>query len=97
MAVGLEHPAHAERLAQLEQLLVLVGGVDEHRVAGLLAAHDEHVVLVRPDDDLVDLGVGVRPVQRVGGSSHVTSLPDGGARSCGTARHGVRPLTRGTD
>ena len=31
VAVGLEHAAHAERLAQLEQLLVLVGGVDAAR------------------------------------------------------------------
>ena len=48
-------------LAQLEQPLVLVGGVDEHGVAGAPAADDEHVVLVRPDDDLVHLDVGVRP------------------------------------
>ena len=34
VAVGLEHPAHVEPLAQLEQLLVLVGGVEQHGVAG---------------------------------------------------------------
>ena len=33
---------------------MLVGRVDEHGLAGLLAAHDEHVVLERPDDELVD-------------------------------------------
>ena len=62
--------AHAGRPAQLEQQLVLVGGVDEHGVAGALAAHDEHVVLERPDDQLVDphrrrsrsaAGRGMRP------------------------------------
>ena len=31
VAVGLEDAANAERRAQLEELLVLVGGVDEHR------------------------------------------------------------------
>ena len=35
---------------------MLVGGVDEDRVAGALGPHDEHVVLVRADDDLVDAG-----------------------------------------
>ena len=70
VAVGLQHPAHAEALGQLEQLLVLVGGVEQHGVAGLLAAQHEHVVLVGPDDDLVDLEAAVVDVQR-----HATSLP----------------------
>ena len=61
VAVRLEHPPHAEALAQLEQLLVLVGGVDQRRFTGAAAAHDEHVVLVRADDDPVHLDVGVRP------------------------------------
>ena len=43
----------------LEQELVLVGGVDDDGVAGALAAHDEHVVLERADDELVDPDVGV--------------------------------------
>ncbi len=85
MAVRLEHSFHAESLAQLEQLLVLVGGVEQHRLAGLAAAHDEHVVLVRPDHHLVDLGIGVRPVERVG-SRHAHSLAVVGAHywlACG--------------
>ena len=73
VAVRLEHPPHAERLAQLEQPLVLVGGVDEDGVTGAPAAHDEHVVLVRTDDDLVDRDVGVDPVQRRG--AHRPSVP----------------------
>ena len=43
---------------------MLVGGVDEHRVARCLVAQDEHVVLVRPDDDLVDPHVGGLVVRR---------------------------------
>ena len=63
--VGLEHPAHAEALAQLEQALVLVGGVEEHGVARLGAAQDEHVVVDRAHHDLVDLDAGGIPDQRV--------------------------------
>ena len=58
VAVGGEHAPHAGGLRDLEQQLVLVGGVDEHRVAGALVAQHEHVVLERPDDDLVDPHVG---------------------------------------
>ena len=64
MAVGLEHPPHAEALGQLEQLLVLVGGVEQHGVAGLPAAQHEHVVVVRADHELVDLEPVVVLVQR---------------------------------
>ena len=65
VAVGLDDLAHAERAAELEQLLVLVGGVDEERVAGLAAAHDEDVVVVRPDDHLVNLDLLVLVVHDV--------------------------------
>jgi hypothetical protein len=71
--VRLEHPFHPEAVAQLEQLLVLVGGIEQNGVAGGAASHDEHVVLIGPDHHLVDLEVGVGPVQRVG-SSHGSSL-----------------------
>ena len=64
VAVGLEDAPHVERLRQLEELLVLVGGVEQHRVAGLPAAQDEHVVLVGADDELVDLDLLVLVVQR---------------------------------
>ncbi len=73
MAVCFEHPLHAEALAQLEQLFVLVRGVEQHGFTARPAAHDEHVVLVRPDHHLVDLDVGVGPVQCVG-RSHRASL-----------------------
>ena len=65
VAVGLDDLAHAEALAELEQLLVLVGGVDEQGVAGLPAAHDEDVVVQRSDDDLVDLDLLVLVVHDV--------------------------------
>ena len=61
-SVGLQYPAHAEPLAQVEQLLVLVGRVDEHGVAGLAAAQHEHVVLVRPDNDAMDLEAAIGPM-----------------------------------
>ena len=73
VAVGLEHRAHPQGAAQVEQAVVLVGGVEEHGVAGLLAAQDEDVVVHGTHHDLVDLGLGVLVVQGVG--SHVPSLP----------------------
>ena len=65
VAVRLEHPAHAEALAQLEQALVLVGGVEQHGVAGLGAAEDEDVVVDGSHHHLVDLDPGGVPDQRV--------------------------------
>src|SRR5438270_632910 len=59
VAVGLEHLADVEPLAQLEQPLVLVGRVEQHRVTRLLAAQDVDVVVHRTDADLGDLGLGV--------------------------------------
>ena len=53
-----EHAPHARALRHVEQQLVLVGGVDDHRVAVALAPQHEHVVLERPDDDLLDAHVG---------------------------------------
>ena len=106
VAVGLEHPADAEALAQLEQLFVLVGGIDEHGVAGPPAAHDEHVVVVRADHDLVDLDVAVDPVQRGGGRHHPILPPRrppptaGGTRvghvHLGRCRCAKRPAVRTT-
>ena len=63
LAMGLEHSPHPEGATELEQSLVLVGRVDEHGLTGAPAAHDEHVVVVRADDDLVHLHVGVRPLE----------------------------------
>ena len=55
MAVGLHHLADVEGLAQLEQLVVLVGGVDQHRVACRPAPHDVDVVVDGADHQAVDL------------------------------------------
>ena len=46
---------------------MLVGRVHEDRVAGLLGAEDEHVVLVGADDDLVDPDVRRLVVRGAGG------------------------------
>ncbi len=62
MTVGLEDPPHVEALAELEELLVLVRRVEQHRVAGRFAAHDEDVVVDRPHDELVDLDLVVAVV-----------------------------------
>ena len=64
VAVGREHPADARGPAHLEEQLVLVRGVDEDGVAARLVADDEHVVLERADDDLVDPDVGGLVVRR---------------------------------
>ena len=61
MPVRLHHLVHAEPLADLEQLLVLVGGVDEHGVARPAATQDVDVVVHRAHHDLVDLGGRVAP------------------------------------
>jgi hypothetical protein len=59
MPVGLEHLANSEVPTQLEELLVLVGRVDENGVAGLPAPDHVDVVVHRADYDLVDLDEGV--------------------------------------
>ena len=63
VAVGLQHPPHPEALGQLQQLLVLVGGVEQDGVTGLLAPQHEHVVVVGTDHELVDLEADVVDVQ----------------------------------
>ncbi len=55
VAVGLEDLAHVQPLAKVQELVVLVGGVEHHGVARLPAPHDEHVVVHRPDHHLGDL------------------------------------------
>jgi hypothetical protein len=65
VAMGLEHRPDPEPGAEVEEALVLVGRVDEDGLAGGLVPQHEDVVLVRPDHDLVHLGLLVRPVQRV--------------------------------
>ena len=63
MAVGLEHPPDTEVFAQFEQLFVFVGRIDQHRITAGATAHDEHIVLERAHHGLVDLDIGVTPVQ----------------------------------
>ena len=73
MTVRLDDAAHAEGAAQLQQQLVFVGGVDEDRVARLLAADDVDVVVHGSDDRLVDLDLAVLVM-------HACLLGDFGAR-----------------
>ncbi len=79
VAVGLYDASHAEVAAQLEQLLVLVGGIDEEGLSGLLAPHDEDVVVHRPDDHLVNLDLAVLVVHvalLVVGQGSAMTTPD---------------------
>ena len=72
VSVGREHPTDTRGLADLEEQLVFVGGVDDDRVAGALASDDKDVVLERTDDQLLD------PDRRglvVGGTRHRPRLP----------------------
>jgi hypothetical protein len=86
VAVRSEDAPNAGGTRDLEQQLVLVGGVDKDCVAGALVAHHEHVVLVRSDDDLVDPHVGGLVVRRAGthavhpsaGPSDPGRRPEGG-------------------
>ena len=59
-----EHPPDAGGPAHLEEQLVLVGRVDDDGLAGALAADDEHVVLDRADDELLDPDGGGLVVRR---------------------------------
>ena len=77
VAVRLDDLTDAEALAQLEEPLVLVGGVDEQRVAGLLAPQHEHVVVPGADDDLVDLRLLVLPLQ----CGHLTEVTTSKSRA----------------
>ena len=70
MPVGGEDPAHPGRPGDLEQQVVLVGGVEDQRVPRALVAHDEDIVLVRPDDELVDADVGGLVVGGAVGGAH---------------------------
>lgn len=54
VAVRFENTPNPEPFAESEQLLVLVGRVDEHCVTGLLAANDEDVVVVGAHDQTMD-------------------------------------------
>ena len=56
MAVGLEHLADSEPAAQFEELLVLVGRIQQDGIPGFLATQDVHVVVHGADHQLVDLG-----------------------------------------
>ena len=68
---------------------MLVGRVDDHRLAGPLVAHDEDVVLERPDDDLVDPDVGGLVVGRAGaGRAWATTLLRPRDRSAGGSGRG---------
>ena len=64
MAVRLDHPPHAESLAGLKQQLVLVGGIDEERLARLFAAQHKDVVIDRPHDVAVDFEPTVLVMER---------------------------------
>ena len=89
VAVRREHAAHAGRARHLEQQLVLVGRVDDHRVAVALAAQHVHVVLERSDDDLLDADVA-RLVVRQQGRDHATKATD-----TFIGLHPARPLPSG--
>jgi hypothetical protein len=64
VAVGLQHGPDVESPAQFEQLVVLVGRVDQYRFAGLATPEDEDVVIEVAHHNSVDLGLLVTPVER---------------------------------
>ena len=73
MPVGLEDPSDPELAGELEEEVVLVGGVDEHGLARAAASHDVDVVVEGPDHGLVDLAgaVGVD----LGAGEHPPRVP----------------------
>ena len=66
VAMGLEHSPDPEPLAQLQETVVLVGRVEQHRIARLGATQNEHVVVDGAYDDLMDLHPRCLPDERVG-------------------------------
>ncbi len=70
--VGLQDSADPEGTAKVEEHFVLVGRVEQDGVTAVAAPDHEYVVVDRTDDDLVDLEVGVGPVERLGRCFHAT-------------------------
>ena len=80
MAVGFKHAGNAQKLAQFEQLFVLVRRVDEHCFARSPAANNKNIVVVWANNNFVHLGVCVLPVQCVVcGHAEITSKPSDNA------------------
>ena len=69
MAVGLENLANPEPLTEFKESFVLVGGVDQHGIAAVAASKHVNVVGKIPNNNHVNLGVGVRPDEGVHPSS----------------------------
>jgi hypothetical protein len=63
MSVGFEHTLDAKSFAQLQQLLVLVGRVNQNGITRAPTPHDENIVVKRPDHHFVHIDIGVAPVQ----------------------------------
>ena len=61
VTMGLDHLADAEALAEVQQVLMLVGGVHEERLTGSAAAQDVDVVVHRAHDGAVQLARRVLP------------------------------------
>ncbi len=61
VAVGLEHGGDAEAEGHAQQSVVLVGGVDERRLAAPSTAHHVHVVIHWTHHEAVNLAHGVGP------------------------------------
>ena len=57
--MGLEDRGHAEFPRECQEVLVLVCGIDQDRLAALAAPQDIDVVGQRPHDGVVDLAEGV--------------------------------------
>jgi hypothetical protein len=103
VTVGLEDLGDPERPTELEQPVVLVGGVEQHGRARPTTTQHVDVVVDGADDDPVDLGAGVLVVEG-GGVAHGLRLRPGRHRRTlaagGIARRsalvGPAPLKRGT-
>jgi hypothetical protein len=64
VAVRLDDLTHAQVAALLKQQVVLVGGVYEESITGLLATHHEDVVIDGTDNVPMDLQLGVLIIGR---------------------------------
>jgi len=87
--VGFEHGAHPEGLAQFQQEIVLVGGVDHHAIACLFAPDDEYIVVDRPHNVAVHFESLVSPMWRHGrmvAPDDMSTGADQAADSSGTTR-----------
>jgi hypothetical protein len=74
VAVGLKNPSDAKPLCEVQKTIVFVRRVDEDGLTGRSASKDKDVVVNRPDNQFVDLKIGISVMECVGHLSSVAQM-----------------------